>query len=165
MGYIKVFVAIDIGANIYQSAENTEAKDHLDAGTELWVKIDSNSERAQIFTDSEEDSSYISLVDIIAIVKPEEMGDLPTRAIVIHSTLDGAEVVRSGEIVTLEVELVNFLEDDIYDIQWKYCPADGNEFTDIEDANNLTYEYSVTAENVYNIWMAYITLKTPAEME
>ena len=167
LGYIKVFVAIDIGANIYDSSiayEGETPVDHLDAGTELWVKLIEGAERAEIFNEDETaDARFINLVDIIATLKPEGMEDLPTRAIVVHSTLDEAETVYAGQEVTLEIEFINFLEDDHYNIQWKYRPFEGEEFIDIEDAGDTTYVYSVDAENVYNTWMAYITLITAAE--
>ena len=169
-GYIKVFVAYDIGAKIYddpiaakEGEEEEEPVDHLDAGEELWVKLIEGADRAQVFNlDEDAPAQYINLVDIIAVLKPEGMEELPTREIVIHSSLEGLEVVVAGTTVTYEAELINFLEDDNYLIQWKYS-VDGEEFIDIEDANELTYAYSITKENADYTWRISIILVTAEE--
>ena len=163
LGYIKVYVGIDIGANVYAGLGASEtAVDHLDAGIELWVKLIEGADRAQIINPEDESViGYVNLVDIIAIMKPEGMENLPTREIVIHSPLDDTEllVVYVGVDITLTVEMINFNEDDHYTVRWQYS-ADGEEFFDIPDANELEYTYITDKENGNYIWKAIVKLVT-----
>ncbi len=167
-GYIKVYVAIDIGANIYDSSveyEGEEPADHLDLGTELWVKLIEGADRAQIYNlDEEAAVRYINLVDIIATLKPEGMEELPTRMLEIHSNLEeyGFQVIYIGTYVTMTTDLINFREDDVYDVQWKYS-TDGEEFTDIEGANELSYRYLTDEDNVKYIWKVQVILRAQEE--
>ena len=166
MGYVKVYVAIDIGANIYNGlGEHEEAADHLDLNTELWVRIIENAERAQIIDPVElEGTGYINLVDIIAILKPEGMENLPTREIVLHDLMEefGMDVIFVGTKVPYELELINFMEDDHYEVKWQYS-IDGEEFIDIPDANELTFTYIADEENQNYIWKAIVKLVTLTE--
>ena len=163
MGYIKVFVAIDIGANIYSGLDTEEAVGHLDAGTEIWVKLIDGAERAEIFdTNDSAETRYISLVDIIATLKPEEIDELPVRSVNIVSTIDNEDFVFYGTKVTLTAELERFLEEDKYMIQWKYS-VDGENFVDIENANEPEYEYIFTEESAQYTWMLSITLVSSLE--
>ncbi len=160
-GYIKVYVAIDIGANVYGSVKGDDIVDHLDADTELWVKLIKKAERALIFDlDEEAPKRYISLVDIVATMKPEDMDELPTRELVIHSSADGLPFILSGSTVTFDTELINFLEDDKYTVQWKYS-EDGKKFTDIDGANDLSYEFVVDMENATYFWRVSVILEAP----
>ena len=165
-GYIKVYVAYNIGANVYASAFETKGEKpvaHLEAGTELWVKLVENADRALIFClDKEAPDQYINLVDIIVMKKPKGVGDLPTRELKVTSSIDGYEVITAGSKVTFETELVNFLDDDNYVVQWKYS-VDGKEFLDIEEANDLEYQFVITMENASYIWKVSVTLIAPAE--
>ena len=166
MGYVKVYVAIDIGANVYNGlGENLEAADHLDVNTELWVRIIENAERAEIIDPVElEGLGYINLVDIIATMKPEGMENLPTRQIVIHDVFKefGMNVIFIGTEVPYELELINFMEDDHYEVQWLYS-TDGEEFIEIPDANELTFTYVADAENTSYFWKAIVKLVTLTE--
>ena len=166
-GYIKVYVGIDIGANIYDSSAAYEGEvpvDHLDADTEMWVKLIEGADRAQIFDlDEEAAARFINLVDIIATMKPEGMENLPTRELVIVSSLDGIELVKAGTVNHLEVQLINFREDDNYTVQWKYS-QDGEEFIDIENAVDLEFAYYVDMDNTDYIWRASVVLVTPEDL-
>ncbi|MCR5566084.1 MAG: hypothetical protein K6F61_04470 [Clostridiales bacterium] len=166
-GYIKVYVAIDVGANIFGSAvayEGEETIGHLEANTELWVKLIDGADRALIFDlDEEAPARYISLVDIIAILKPEGMENLPTRELVVHSSAEGLPFIFTGTTVTLSTELVNFLESDVYTSQWKYS-IDGEEFIEIDDANDLNYEYVLSRENADYHWRITVILVTPEKL-
>ena len=166
LGYVKVYVAIDIGANVYNGlGENLEAVDHLDVNTELWVRIIENADRAQIIDPVElEGLGYINLVDIIATMKPEGMENLPTRQIVIHDVFKefGMNVIFIGTEVPYELELINFMEDDHYEVQWFYS-TDGEEFIEIPDANDLTFTYVADAENTSYFWKAIVKLVTLTE--
>ena len=172
LGYIKVYVAIDIGANVYESPfapedvdEVEEPVDHLDVDTELWVKLVENAERALIYDwDENAPERFISLVDIIAILKPEGMEDLPTRELVLSSSLTGLQYVMAGTTVTLGAELVNFLDDDHLLIKWKYS-VDGNDFIEIEGENGLTYEYEINKENCKYTYRISIVLKSSESLE
>ena len=165
MGYIKVYAAIDIGANVYGSIDGDDVVAHLDVGTELWVKLIEAAERAFIFDlDENTPSRYINLVDIIATLKPEGMEKLPTREIVIHSNMDGTilNVLFVGTKIELTAELVNFTEDDQYEVSWQYSP-DGEEYKEIEDANDLEFSYVVDTENGNYFWKVIVKLITARE--
>ena len=165
MGYIKVYAAIDIGANVYGSIDGEDIVDHLDVGTELWVRLIEDAERALIFDlDENAQVRYINLVDIIATLKPEGMEDLPTREIVIHSNMDGTilNVLFVGTKIELTAELVNFTEDDQYEVSWQYSP-DGEEYNDIADADDLEFSYVVDAENGNYFWKVIVKLITARE--
>ena len=166
-GYIKVYVAIDIGANVYDSSvayENEEPVDHLDASVELWVKLIDGADRAWIYDlDEEAPARFINLVDIIATKKPEGMEELPTRELAIVSSIDGMEIVYTGTIIKLETQLINFLEDDYYTVQWKYSEDGGETFVELEGENSLTFEYELSMDNAKYIWRATVVLVTAEE--
>ena len=161
LGYVKVYVAMNIGANIYAGqGEKEEPIGHLDAGTELWVQLTDGANRAAIINpDDFSVTGYISLVDIIATKKPEGMDKLPTREIAIHSPLDETEVVVLfiGTKITLTTELINFNEDDHYTVRWQYS-KNGKKFIDIPDANELEYTYITDKDNGNYIWKAIVEL-------
>ena len=90
------------------------------------------------------------------------MEDLPTRELVIHSSDEEKDIIFVGDTVTFNAELVNFLEDDVYEVQWKYS-ADGEEFFDIEGANSLSLETIVSMENANYIWRITVVLVTAEE--
>ena len=160
MGYIKTYVAMDIGANIYSRLDAEEAVDHLDVGTELWVKLIDGADRAEIFGSEEEPViGYISLVDIIATLKPDDVEELPTRELFVTTTLDELEYAYTGTLITINTETLNFNEDDVYEVSWQYS-ADGEEFVDIEDAHDLTYEYELSRENANYYWRVTVVLIT-----
>lgn len=159
-GYIKAFVAIDIGARIYATRDSMSAAGHLKAGTEVWVKLIDGADRAEIYNPDETAfARYINLVDIIATLKPEGMEALPTRELVLTSSLDGQEQVYYGTEVTLNATLVNFQEDDIYSVEWMYTvPGTGSDHVVIEGADQLTFTYTLTEENARNTWTILVTL-------
>ena len=164
-GYIKAYVAVDIGANVYGSIDGDDIVNHLDAGTELWVKLIDDADRALIFNmDEEAPATYINLVDIIATKKPEDMEDLPTREIVIHDVLKefGMNVIFIGTEVPLEAELINFSEDDQYTVKWQYS-ENGKKFIDIPDANELTFTYVADKDNQDYIWKIVVSLVSAEE--
>ena len=153
-GYIKVYIAIDIGANVYSSIQGDDIADHLDVGTELWVKLIDKADRALIFNlDEEALETYINLVDIIATKKPEGMEELPVRELELHSNLEESAVTKLfvGAEVHLWADLINFSEDDQYEVRWQYS-EDGEEYVDIPDASELEFSYIVDLENGEYIW-------------
>ena len=163
MGYVKATVSTDIGANIYSAADGFNAVDHFENGVEIWVKIVDGADRAEIFN-AEEDASltYINLVDIVAIMTEETFVELPTRGLILSTTADEAEYIYFGDEITMSAELRDFMEDDIYTIQWKYS-LDGEEFTDIEGANELSYTYVLDEENADYTFRICVTLITVEE--
>ena len=163
MGYVKVVVAYDIGANVYDSVSSENAVDHLDANTEMWVKIIDGADRAQIFNEDENaPARFINLVDIIALLKPSGMQELPTRELVIHNPAEEMEVIYYGSTIRFDAELINFQEDDVYTVQWKYS-LDGEKYRNIKGANELSYEFVVDPENIEYFWKVSIVLQTPQE--
>ena len=160
MGYIKAVVAYDIGANVYDSLYDGNAIEHLDADTSLWIMLIEDADYAEIYNDDPDMASrYIALVDVIAILKPENMEQLPTRELVIHSSVEGMEIIYYGTMIRFDTELINFLDDDIYTIQWKYS-IDGENFIDIDGANELSYEFELNEENIEYFWRISIILQT-----
>ncbi len=159
-GYIKAFVAMDIGANVYATRDSKSAAGHLKAGTEVWVKLVDGADRAEIYNPDEAAfAQYINLVDVIATLKPEGTEALPTRELVLTSSLDGEEQVYYGTEVTLTAKLVNFLEDDVYSVQWMYtAPGGSGEPVEIEGADQLSFTYTLTEDNAKNIWTIFVTL-------
>ena len=131
----------------------------------IWVKLIEDAERALIYDlDETAPARYINLVDIIATLKPEGMEELPTRMLEIHTSLEeyNFKVIFLDTYVTLYATMINFPEDDVYTVQWQYS-TDGEEFFDIEDANELSYRYLTDEENVHYIWRVLITLIAPEE--
>ena len=129
------------------------------------MRLIEDAERALIFDlDENAQVRYINLVDIIATLKPEGMEDLPTREIVIHSNMDGTilNVLFVGTKIELTAELVNFTEDDQYEVSWQYSP-DGEEYNDIADADDLEFSYVVDAENGNYFWKVIVKLITARE--
>ena len=159
-GYIKAFVAIDIGARVYATRDSLSAAGHLKAGTEVWVKLIDGADRAEIYNPDETAfARYINLVDIIATLKPEGMEALPTRELVLTSSLDGQEQVYYGTEVTLNAKLVNFREDDVYTVEWMYTvPGTASDHVVIEGEDQLTFTYTLTEENAKNTWTVLVTL-------
>ena len=165
MGYVKVFVGMDIGANVYNALLGDDPADHFDTGTELWVKLIDGADRAGIYDEEKEEiSGYINLVDIIATKKPEGMEELPTRELVMHSNLEGSMVTKLfvGAEVHLWVDLINFREDDRYEVMWQYSP-DGEEYIDIPDADKLEFAFTVDMENGNYIWKVITKLISSQE--
>jgi len=166
MGYVKVYVAIDIGANVY-AGKGKKAKqiDHLDVGTELWVEILKKADRARIIDPVElKTLGYINLVDIVAILKPEGMEELPVRELELHSNLEDSMVTRLfvGAEVHLWADLINFKEDDRYEVKWQYS-ADGKEYFDIQDADELEFSYVVDMDNGDYTWKIIVKLVSDSE--
>ena len=92
------------------------------------------------------------------------MEDLPTRELAIHSCLDDGTITKLfvGADIELSTELINFREDDQYEVSWQYS-ADGEEYIDIPDANELNYTYTVDMENGNYIWKVIVKLVTANE--
>ena len=73
------------------------------------------------------------------------------------SSLDGEEYADTGMEVTMTGILDNFTEDDIYEIHWQYS-KDGEEYFEIDGANELEYTYILNLDNADNIWKLSIVL-------
>ena len=159
-GYWKAQVALADGADVYNEMDiNAEAVDHLDVGTEIWVKIYRDTGWAEIYTEEEnEPEQFIRYETLIITLKPDDEDDLTFRSVTATTSLEGVELVYYGTPVTLEAHLEGFLEDDVYTVQWKYSPDDGETYYDIEEANELQYVYVIDEENFEYRWKIVITL-------
>ncbi len=163
MGYIKVFVGMDIGADVFESVSGNDPIGHLEAATDLWIKLINGSDRAMIYNEDESAStSYIRLVDLIATLKPEDMEDLPTRRIELTSNLEGLEKVFYGMREDLTVKMEGFEENDQYSITWMTSFDNGETFETVTEANGTEFSYRINENNVHNIWKV-IVLLTPNE--
>ena len=98
-------------------------------------------------------------MDIIARLKPEDMEDLPTREIQLSSSLDELDIIYAGTDVELKTELINFMEDDEFEVIWEYSP-DGENYYILPDENNLIFNYTIDHENAYYIWRITVVLQT-----
>ena len=156
LGYYGTQIVMSEGADIFESMEeDAEPVDHLEAGTELWIRPTEDEAWAEIYrADEETPARYIRWDDVIINQKPEtdEEEELPARSVVVTSTLWGMLSIPFGTEITMTAELVNFQEDDICTYQWQYQPKGSDTFIDIEDANDLTYVYFINEENFYYTW-------------
>ena len=156
LGYYGTQIVMSEGADIFESMEeDAEPVDHLEAGTELWIRPTEDEAWAEIYrADEETPARYIRWDDVIINQKPEtdEEEELPARSIVISSTISTMEYIPLGAEITMTAELINFREDDECVYQWQYQPKGSDTFIDIEDANDLTYVYFINEENFYYTW-------------
>ena len=154
-GYWRAQIALAEGTDLYN--ENAEVIAHLDPGTEIWVEISRYSEWARVYSE-EEQEQFVKCNALIITAKPEGAEELVIRSVTATSSLEGVEVVYYGTPVTLDATLEGFLEDDIYTVQWKYSPDDGETYYDVENANELQYVYVADAETLTYSWKIVITL-------
>ena len=156
LGYYGTQIVMSEGADIFESMEEeAEPADHLEAGTELWIRPTEDEAWAEIYrADEESPIQYIRWDDVIINQKPEtdEEEELPARSVVVTSTLWGMLSIPFGTEITMTAELVNFQEDDICTFQWQYRPEGSDTFIDIEGANELTYVYYIDKVNFYYTW-------------
>ena len=73
----------------------------------------------------------------------------PEREIQIRATWEG-DTVGIGSEVTLIAELSSY-DNAVYTVQWQ-TSMDGENWTDVEDATEAAYTYTVTEENWYSYW-------------
>lgn len=73
----------------------------------------------------------------------------PDREIVIRAEYEG-EQLYFGDEVALCAELIGY-ENAVYTVQWE-TSEDGEDWTDVEDATELTYAFVLTEENWQNLW-------------
>ncbi len=93
----------------------------------------------------------------VQVEPQEETAEEPEteKEIIVHSSLEGMDLIPIDETVTLTAELIGF--DDIadYTCQWQYS-TDGVNYVDIEGANDLTYQYQVNMENLFYNWQLLV---------
>ena len=163
LGYYKVQVALSDGADLFETMEESEPVEHMETGDELWVKTTDNEIWAIVYnTDETLKARYVKWDDLIIVNKPdseqEEEEVLPARYIKITSTIADYKYIALGTEITMTAELFNFRDDDICEYQWKYYDEAKEEYVDIEGANELTYSYGLTYENIYYNWKLVVTL-------
>lgn len=160
LGYYGCQVAMTTGTDVFESMEEgAEPAEHLEPGTELWLRPAGDEAWAETWRADEKDRTrYIRWDDVIITLKPEpegeeeEEGQLPARYVEVTSTLWDMLSIPFGTEITMTGELVNFLEDDTCTFQWQYRTEGTDTFTDIEGANERTYTYRINRENYYYIW-------------
>ena len=79
----------------------------------------------------------------------------PDRSIEIHAEWDG-EALYFGAESTLVAELIGY-ENAVYTVQWQ-TSQDGENWTDVEGATELTYTMVVTEENWQDIWRLVVNV-------
>ena len=140
--------------------EESGVIEHLTTGTELWVKVIDDTNWAEIYSDSEEETlGYVNLVDMAALLLPENMAEFPIRTIQITNSLDEMPVMILGEEVELSAELINFETDDQYTIAWQYTPDHGETYGVVEGANETTYRYILGYDNLGYGYRIVVTLQ------
>ena len=88
---------------------------------------------------------------------------LPVRSIKTSTTAYGKKYIAFGTEITLEAELENFTNTDIYTIQWQYS-KDGVEYFDAQNADALSYTYIYSLENYNYLWRIAVTIEdSPSE--
>ena len=162
LGYFKAWIVMSEGADIFESMEeDAEPVDHLEAGTELWIRPTEEEAWAEIYrVDEETPARYIRWDDVIINQKPEtdEEEELPARSVEITSTIFGMRYIPIGTEITMSADLINFREDDICTFQWQYLDKETDTFVNIEDANELTYTYQITKENFFYTWRLLVLI-------
>ncbi len=159
MGYIKVQIAMQNGADIFQEkSDEAEAIDHLDAGEIVWVKLTDDLKWASIY--SEEDvSRYIKWDDTIIVLMGEiDFEESIARSVTVKSTLDGLTTVKFNTQITMEAELHDFKDEDICEFQWYYS-TDGKTYNLVEGANEAIYEYNLDKNNCFFAWRVAVTIR------
>ena len=162
LGYYGTQIVMSEGADIFESMEEeAEPVDHLEAGTELWIRPTEEEAWAEIYrVDEETPARYIRWDDVIINQKPEtdEEEELPARSVEITSTIFGMRYIPIGTEITMSADLINFREDDICTFQWQYLDKETDTFVNIEDANELTYTYQITKENFFYTWRLLVLI-------
>ena len=171
-GYYKVQVVMSEGAYLFNSMdENAEPFEHLEAGTELWVKTTEDSVWAEVYNPEDETiNCFVKWDSLLIILKPEteqleeeEEEELPARYIEITSTISNYKSIAFGTNIIMNAELFNFKDEDICEFQWKYYDYASDTYVDIEGANEQTYTYSITMDNYYYKWRVVVTILNEAE--
>ena len=83
---------------------------------------------------------------------------LPARSIKTSTTAYGKEYIAFGTEITLEAELENFTDADIFTVQWQYS-KDGVEYLDAQNADTLSYTYVYSLENYNYLWRIAVTIE------
>lgn len=165
-GYFKVQVVQAEGADVFETTEEgAEPVEHLEMGAELWVKTTEEEAWAVVFSaDEEKPAQYIRWDDLVIIRKTENEQEeteeevLPARYVEICSTLADYDFVSLGTEITMTARLFNFREEDVCTFQWKYFSSAENDFVDIEGANEASYSYHITEENINYYWKLVVTI-------
>ena len=171
-GYYKVQVARTEGTDIYSQMDTeSEVVSHLEAGAEMWVKSTDDALWAECYQNDEQDAGYLLWDDLIIILKEgqtetqeqeEETEELPARSVMLSSTLTNMTFISFGTEIHMQAELMNFQEDDVYTCQWQYS-ADGENYIDIENADELSYSYKLDTTNYSYSWRINIILDNEEE--
>ena len=132
----------------------------IEQGTE--TGIDPNEENKPE-SEPEKEQAVEDGSELVVEDRPEENEAEPeeeplARELRIRSTMDDLVGIPFNAVITMEAELTNFREDDVYTCQWLYS-KDGVTYYDIEGANDLVYSYQISGENINNHWKVIITLE------
>lgn len=167
LGYYKVQVVLQSGADIVNSIETEESTAHLSVGDEIWVKPTENELWAEIYM-TDETISYIKWDVLLITMKPqteepekEEEAieeELPARGLVIHSTIENMRFISIGDQITMTAEMINFREDDCCSFQWQYFDQVLESYVDIEGANEQNYSYFINDDNLFYKWKLVVVV-------
>ena len=159
-GYVRVIVIRKNGTNVFAGTDDqAEIVDHLALGDIVWAKPVGGIWAEIYRLDENEAPSYFNLNNVVLQVG--EVGyDVPIRKVTLTSTLDGLTEIAEGTEITITAEFSGFTEDEIETITWQYrTPGGRKSFRTIKNANDITYTYAVSAENIHNEWRIILTLK------
>ena len=167
LGYVKVQVVYQTGADIFESLEeDAEPVAHLDAATELWVKKTTSEVMAEIYNhDKAATPQYILLEDVVIILKKEiaekgeEKEEYPARGVTVYSSLyNNQESIQFGDIINMEAVLENFRDDDECQYQWFYSSDGRKTYIMIDGANQKTFDYALDIDNYFYSWRVVVTI-------
>lgn len=170
LGYYGTQVVMSNGADIFDSLEEgAEPVGHLEAGEILWIRPAEKEGWAEIYrADETIPATYIRWDDVLINQKPEteneeEEEELPARAINISINLAGMEFISLGTEVVMTAELINFREEDQFELQWMYFDPEKGEYIAADGANELVYSYQLTAMNFNCQWKLVVTIQNQEE--
>lgn len=87
---------------------------------------------------------------------PEE--EAAIRTISVSSSLEGVTVIEEGTPICLTAVLTGF-DGVAYTLQWQYTPDAGATNVDIAGANELTYVYNISFENLTYLYRLVVTVQ------
>ena len=79
----------------------------------------------------------------------------PNRSIDIYLAFDGTDLYLGDEVTLMAV--LHGYDNAVYTLQWQSSPDDTN-WSDISDANNSSYSFSLTMDNYKNYWRVAVVV-------
>ena len=163
MGYVKAQAVLKEGVNVYEEGSYTsKVIMHIECGEEFWIKIINGSEWAEVYKYADQQEGFVNWNEVVIVLKKEEE-ELEPRSLVLKSSMDSSTYFELGDTITMTAELSNFKKDDNYECTWYYSEDGGANYILIDGATELTYQYTLNADNCFYRWRVIITLIEPED--